>query len=79
MNDEVPVLSAARYEVNVTEDTETGTSLLGVSATDLDIGENAELTFSVAGGVVSVDGESGEVELVRELDHEEASTLEIEV
>ena len=73
------MFSVERYEVNVTEDTETGTSLLGVSATDLDIGENAELTFSVTGGVVSVGGESGEVELVRGLDHEEASTLEIEV
>ena len=73
------MFSVTRYEVNVTEDTETGTSLLGVSATDLDIGENAELTFSVTGGVVSVGGESGEVELVRGLDHEEASTREIEV
>ena len=79
MNDETPVFSEDRYEVNVTEGTPAGTPLLGVSATDGDIGENAVLTYSVVGGVVSVSGESGEVELGMVLDYEEASTVEIQV
>ena len=79
VNDERPVFSEARYEVNVTEGTEGGTSLLSVSASDDDIGENADLMYSVEGGVVSVSGESGEVQLVMVLDHEESNTLEIQV
>ena len=80
VNDQRPVFAEERYEVNVTEVTEVGVALLNVSASDGDIGENARLTYSVAaGGVVSVGGVSGEVELVRGLDHEDTSRWEIEV
>ena len=79
MNDETPVFSEGRYEVNVTEGSPIGTPLLDVSATDGDVEENAVLTYSVVGGVVSVSGESGEVELAIVLDYEEASTVEIQV
>ena len=80
MNDQTPVFSEVQYEVDISEVAEVGLALLNVSASDGDIGQNAHLTYSVAaGGVVSVRGESGEVELVRTLDHEDTSRWEIEV
>ena len=80
MNDQVPVFSQEQYEVNVTENTEAGTALVTVSARDDDIGENAVLAYSVdSGSVVSVNSETGEVELVRTVDYEVNSRLEIEV
>ena len=70
--------------MNVTEDTEVGTELVTVTASDGDIEENAVLMYSVklggsGGSVVSVDGETGEVELGEMLDYETNSRLDIQV
>ena len=68
------------YEVNVTEDTAVGASLLTVTASDADIGENAAVLYSVStDSVVTVDGDSGEVELGMMVDYETSNRLEIEV
>lgn len=79
INDEVPVFAEDQYELNVTEDTEIGTALLTVIASDADIEENAAVSYSTLSSVVTVDPSSGEVILAAMLDHELSNTLEIEV
>ena len=80
VNDQVPMFSEDVYEVNVTEDTAVGASLLTVTASDADIEENAAVLYSVgSGSVVTVDGDSGDVELVTMLDYEMNSRLQIKV
>ncbi|GFR88384.1 protocadherin-11 X-linked [Elysia marginata] len=48
-NDKDPVFEPRVYEVNIFENNTIGTSIVELSATDGDIGKNAELTFDVAG------------------------------
>lgn len=74
------MFSESQYEVDIAENVEVGTGVVNVTASDGDIGENAVLMYSVSGdSVVSVNSESGEVELVTMLDHEDSRRLEIEV
>ena len=80
VNDQVPTFSEDVYEVNVTENTAVGASLLTVTASDGDIGENAAVLYSVSSdSVVTVDGDSGEVVLGMMVDYETSNRLEIEV
>lgn len=79
VNDNDPVFSEDRYEVDVREDTAVGTYLLTVSASDGDIGANGRLQYSAAGEEVLVDGQSGNVSLQVALDYETTETIEIGV
>lgn len=48
-NDNLPVFSHSRYNVTIDEGTGGGVELLTVSATDADVGTNAELTYRISG------------------------------
>ncbi|XP_037129929.1 neural-cadherin [Syngnathus acus] len=50
VNDHPPVFSQRVYTAQVTEDLEVNSEVLVVSATDVDQGENAVVTFSIVGG-----------------------------
>uniref|UniRef100_A0A3Q3N5U2 Si:dkey-22o22.2 n=1 Tax=Mastacembelus armatus TaxID=205130 RepID=A0A3Q3N5U2_9TELE len=50
VNDHPPVFTQKVYSTQVTEDLETNSEVLVVSATDGDEGENAVVTFSIVGG-----------------------------
>uniref|UniRef100_A0A8C8R7D8 Neural-cadherin n=1 Tax=Pelusios castaneus TaxID=367368 RepID=A0A8C8R7D8_9SAUR len=45
VNDNVPFFTSSIYEVSVTEGADVGTFILQVSATDLDLGQNGEITY----------------------------------
>ncbi|XP_053257900.1 neural-cadherin-like [Podarcis raffonei] len=47
VNDNVPFFTSSIYEASVTEGTEVGTLVFQVSATDLDLGQNGEITYSL--------------------------------
>ncbi|XP_009069496.1 PREDICTED: neural-cadherin-like, partial [Acanthisitta chloris] len=47
VNDNVPFFTSSIYEAWVTEGADVGTFVLQVSATDLDLGQNGEITYSL--------------------------------
>eukprot|EP00795_Rhopilema_esculentum_P000945 gene945-10708_t len=47
VNDNAPVFNPTRYSGNITENSDIGTSIVRVSATDIDEGSNAEITYSI--------------------------------
>ncbi|KAF2894632.1 hypothetical protein ILUMI_11530 [Ignelater luminosus] len=66
VNDNNPEFYPQKYFLSVSEDTKTGTSLLKVSASDMDEGENAMITFKLESGgdgLFSVDDWTGVVTL----------------
>lgn len=72
-NDNTPVLNSSLYMASLAEDTHPGTTALYVGASDLDIDENANITFSLAGELsrtFSIGGTDGIISLVADLDYE---------
>lgn len=47
VNDNVPFFTSSIYEASVTEGADIGTSVLQVSATDLDLGRNGEVSMKL--------------------------------
>ncbi|XP_042677339.1 LOW QUALITY PROTEIN: neural-cadherin-like [Centrocercus urophasianus] len=47
VNDNVPFFTSSIYEASVTEGADIGTFVIQVSATDLDLGQNGEITYSL--------------------------------
>ena len=52
MNDNKPVFSPTLYLTSISEATPLGTDVIPVQASDVDIGVNAEIEFSIVGGDV---------------------------
>ncbi|RUS72532.1 hypothetical protein EGW08_019699 [Elysia chlorotica] len=80
-NDCDPVFNPRFYSVNIRENNTIGTPIVQLSATDGDIGENAELTYDVAGinsKKFSVDSDGLMTALVP-LDREESPTIVVTV
>ena len=50
VNDNAPVFQRKDYSVSVPEDVAVGTEVLRVSATSVDIGPNAQITYSIRSG-----------------------------
>ncbi|XP_066585244.1 cadherin-related tumor suppressor [Prorops nasuta] len=62
------------FTVNVTENAEIGTFVIRITSSDLDIGQNANVTYSFTnnpGGKFSIDSLSGNVTVAGHLDREE--------
>jgi len=90
-NDNVPQFSRAVYEVSVLENSAIGLSLLALSASDNDAGENAAVVFEVghqetgnyhhlaAGPYLTIEPESGIVRIGSLLDYEEAAQISVVV
>ncbi|KAL5013028.1 hypothetical protein ScPMuIL_011579 [Solemya velum] len=82
-NDNIPKFTKQLYNVTVSEDTPINTTILQLSATDLDIGANGEITYDFSSRVteqvmntLSIDTTSGRVTIIKLLDYEESSKLE---
>ena len=72
-NDNTPAFNSSLYTASLDEDTPPGTTVLYVGASDLDIDENANITFSLVGGFLdtfSIGGTDGVISLVADLDYE---------
>lgn len=62
------------FSVNVTENADIGTFVIRITSSDLDIGQNANVSYSFTdnpGGKFSIDALSGNVTVIGHLDREE--------
>ncbi|XP_051891479.1 protocadherin Fat 1a isoform X7 [Pristis pectinata] len=73
MNDNAPEFKQSSYRSTVSENVPVGTSVLTVSATDVDTGENGYVTYSIANlnpPPFAIDYFSGDIRTSEELDYE---------
>ncbi|NXF13438.1 PCDGA protein, partial [Smithornis capensis] len=84
-NDNAPVFSQAEYKVRVPENVPLGSTLVTITATDIDDGLNGHVKYSmkkatdVASDMFQLDSETGEITLLRSLDFEEGDSYELEL
>ncbi|TKS72829.1 Protocadherin Fat 2 FAT tumor suppressor -like protein 2 [Collichthys lucidus] len=80
-NDLKPLFYPASYNVAIREDTQLKSSVVRVSATDADIGSNAEFYYSFTGRAhpFVVDPFTGTVSLVKKLNHTRAERYDLTV
>lgn len=84
-NDNIPVFGQRVYKAYIRENSDQGTVLVKLNATDLDSGLYGEISYSFSHmpdktkGVVDIDPVTGEVRVAGAIDYEEASTHELDV
>uniref|UniRef100_UPI003EBE4DC0 cadherin EGF LAG seven-pass G-type receptor 2 precursor n=1 Tax=Danio rerio TaxID=7955 RepID=UPI003EBE4DC0 len=68
-----PVFQSSHYTVNINEDRPVGTTVVMISATDEDTGENARITYIMDDSIpqFNIDSDSGAVTTQMELDYED--------
>lgn len=76
VNDNAPMLSSSDYEVSVNEDTAVGSVIFTLSATDIDLGDNAKINYrlsphqsTVNKNLFSMDSVSGELRVMSPLSY----------
>ncbi|CAL8238790.1 unnamed protein product, partial [Lota lota] len=86
VNDNNPVFSESLYKARVTENAPFETSILSITATDLDEGQNGEIIYSFIergsfnpGVLFSINSQTGEITVKGELDFEENAAYDIRV
>lgn len=81
VNDHNPVFNPESYDKSVAEDVSIGTTLLQVSATDLDFGLNGTVKYFIIGGDdnydFSLDQSSGVLRVQKNLDYERVSEYKL--
>ncbi|XP_012320333.3 protocadherin gamma-B2 isoform X18 [Aotus nancymaae] len=86
VNDNAPVFHQASYMVHVAENNSPGASIAQVSASDLDLGLNGQVSYSIVASdlelqtllsYVSVSAQSGVVFAQRSFDHEQLRAFEL--
>ncbi|XP_049729854.1 protocadherin gamma-B6 isoform X16 [Elephas maximus indicus] len=86
VNDNAPVFHQASYVVHVPENNPPGASITHVSASDLDMGTNGQVSYSIVASdlepralssYVSVSAQSGVVYAQRAFDHEQLRAFEL--
>ncbi|XP_074651233.1 protocadherin Fat 1-like [Tubulanus polymorphus] len=74
VNDNPPMFELSTYVETVSEGTAPGLNILTVHATSKDLGENADISYSIAGGneqmKFAVDAKTGEISVIGDLDYE---------
>ncbi|NWV24947.1 PCDGA protein, partial [Origma solitaria] len=84
-NDNAPVFSQSEYTVRVPEDVPVGSTLVVVTASDADDGQNGQVRYSFhrisekASELFHLESKTGKITLKEYLDFEETSSLELEV
>jgi hypothetical protein len=77
-NDNAPRFERQQYQANIVENNDVGIRLLTVSATDDDIGVNAEIRYTVSReveSIVSITEATGSLTLKKSLDREQRSQI----
>uniref|UniRef100_A0A8C0H1Q3 FAT atypical cadherin 2 n=1 Tax=Chelonoidis abingdonii TaxID=106734 RepID=A0A8C0H1Q3_CHEAB len=80
VNDNKPVFEADPYQAFVTENMPSGTTVIQVTANDQDTGSDGQVTYSLEAepgnirGLFTIDGESGWITTLKELDCEAQET-----
>ncbi|XP_053556199.1 protocadherin-23 [Bombina bombina] len=74
-NDNPPVFSTTEHHINVREHHPVNNAVIMISATDSDIGDNADISYSIVSGndesFFKIDEQNGTVIVVKPLDYEE--------
>ncbi|XP_061463309.1 protocadherin alpha-10-like [Rhineura floridana] len=85
-NDNVPVFNQSVYEVHLPENITEGTSLLTLTAYDLDEGTNKEIVYSFSNmmpshvrHIFSIDSNTGEIKMKGKIDFEDINLFELQV
>uniref|UniRef100_UPI0037E9793D protocadherin gamma-A5-like isoform X17 n=1 Tax=Semicossyphus pulcher TaxID=241346 RepID=UPI0037E9793D len=84
-NDNAPVFTQKTYKASLLENSQKGTSLMTVTATDRDQGSNGFVTYSMSSNtegildLFEIHGTSGEVRLVGKIDYETSKHYELNV
>ncbi|XP_030375900.1 cadherin-87A [Scaptodrosophila lebanonensis] len=82
VNNHAPHFQQQKYSAVVEENSEIGTSVEKLHATDLDTGKNAELKYRIQQGSFDdfrIDERTGEVFVSRKLDYDRRNTYQLEV
>ncbi|KAI1892191.1 hypothetical protein AGOR_G00130780 [Albula goreensis] len=76
-----PVFQSAHYSVSVNEDRPPGSTVVVISATDEDVGENARITYFLEDNIPQfrIDPGSGAITLLTELDYEDQMTYTLAI
>ncbi|XP_033646357.1 protocadherin Fat 4-like [Asterias rubens] len=82
-NDHMPIFTQSQLELEVTECLAIGEPITMVSATDVDIGENGLISYSITDGDIQnafrVNPDTGDITLSKLLDHETKSSYTLNV
>lgn len=81
VNDNAPIFSSSKYEVDFLEENQPGDKILDIVATDADSGTNAELTYKIIQdsdfeGLFKISPNTGEVQVTKPLDREHKERYE---
>nr|AAT85329.1 protocadherin cluster 1 gamma 1 [Danio rerio] len=85
MNDNAPLFSQPLYNARLSENSALGTSVIKITATDEDEGANGEIKYYInhlsdnTKQLFKIDENYGEISVIGQLDHEKASSYEVEV
>lgn len=83
VNDNTPSFSQNIYDIEIEENTLTGTDILQVFASDADEGTNGQIRFSIAGGNLNsdfrIDSVTGVISVAKLLDRETRSSYSLAV
>ncbi|XP_029588047.1 protocadherin beta-16-like [Salmo trutta] len=85
VNDNAPVFTQAIYKASLVENSQRGTLLTTVSATDIDNGSNGLVTYSISSSKVGIldlfqiNESNGEVRLIGKVDYETAKHYQIDI
>ncbi|XP_067097012.1 LOW QUALITY PROTEIN: cadherin EGF LAG seven-pass G-type receptor 3 [Osmerus mordax] len=76
-----PVFQSAHYSVSVNEDKPPGSTVVVISATDDDVGENARITYFLEDNIPQfrIDPSNGAITLQAELDYEDQMTYTLAI
>ena len=81
VNDNAPLFESAHYEISIMENVAVGQSILTVSASDTDIGTNAEIVYTLNSfnQYVAVQHDSGVIIVQDSIDYEQVQEIGFEV
>uniref|UniRef100_A0A8B9N463 Cadherin domain-containing protein n=1 Tax=Accipiter nisus TaxID=211598 RepID=A0A8B9N463_9AVES len=76
-----PVFQSSHYTVSVSEDKPIGTSIVAISATDEDTGENARITYILDDNIPQfrIDPDTGTITTLMELDYEDQASYTLAI
>lgn len=81
-NDHSPVFQRTKYSMSIEENFPLGKSIIQISASDADVGENANVTYGFVNyreGVLSIDSSTGEIVAKDRLDREKNPTVSVHI
>uniref|UniRef100_A0A4W4GWN5 FAT atypical cadherin 1a n=1 Tax=Electrophorus electricus TaxID=8005 RepID=A0A4W4GWN5_ELEEL len=82
INDNAPIFTSDMYHVNVLENTQPGACLARLQASDADTGLNSKISYSFeysAGGLFSIEEQSGIISLVKPLNRPKKASYRLRV